>query len=51
MKKFVILLGLVASFGMVIGCASKSATDQNVSATETTATTHHDFKGEVSSKK
>ena len=50
MKKFVILLSLVASFCMFAGCASKSASDQGTSVGATTATTP-DLKGEVSKTK
>ncbi len=50
MKKFVILLSLAASLCVLAGCASKSASDQGMSASTTTAAPQ-DLKGEVSKTK
>lgn len=44
MKKLAIVLGLVASFVVLAGCANKCETCPQQAAA---APVHHDFKGEV----
>lgn len=46
MKNFMVVLGLLASFAVISGCASKQAPEVAPAA----APAHHDVKGEVSSK-
>ena len=45
MKKFVILLGVITSMFVLMGCASKGISGQGDVDVFTPA--HHDYKGEV----
>lgn len=49
MKKFVVMLGVITSALILVGCASKATTETAPQAT-TVAPAHHDYKGESSMK-